>query len=136
VPTDTCDKVPRHRARSHLEMGLDGHEVIGNSVGDGSLHGGREKLGEWTILVSWPQQHLTVIGGTQALIVAHRPAVLPAKVYAEQDSEGPRPASQGLSTLGGGYCHDLFPMLSPIHSPPPYLPQVTPPTSLKIPQAS
>jgi len=54
VPTDTSDEVPRHRARSHLEMGLDGHELIGNGIGDGGLHGGRGKLGEWTILVGRP----------------------------------------------------------------------------------
>ena len=54
VPTDTSDEVPGHRARSHLEMGLDGHEVVCDSAGDGGLHGGRGKLEEWTILVSWP----------------------------------------------------------------------------------
>ena len=46
VPTDTSDKVPRHMARSHLEMCLDGHEVISDSTGDGGLHGGRGKLRE------------------------------------------------------------------------------------------
>ena len=56
MPTDTSDKIPRHVARSCLEMGLDGHEVIGDSTGDGGLHDGREKLGEWTMLVGWPQQ--------------------------------------------------------------------------------
>src|SRR5882672_8634801 len=29
----------------------------------------------------------------------------------------PIPTSQGLSTLGGGYCHDLFPELSPYFVP-------------------
>src|SRR5882724_5654233 len=120
MPTDTSDEVPGHVTWSHLEMGLDGHEVIGNGTGDVSLHSGRKKLEEWKKLVGWPQQQLTIIGGTQVLVAVHRPSAPPAKVYAGWDSEGPRPASQGLSTLGGGYCHDLFPMLSTIHSPPPY----------------
>jgi len=54
MPTDTSDEVPRHMTRVHLEMGLDGHEVISYSAADDGLHGGRGKLGEWTILVSWP----------------------------------------------------------------------------------
>ena len=39
-------------AWTHLEMGLDGHEVIGNSIGHGSLHYVRGKLEEWAIVVS------------------------------------------------------------------------------------
>jgi len=58
VPTDTCNEVPGHGARVHLEMGLDGHEVVSDSIGDGGLHGGRGKLGEWMILVSQPCQNL------------------------------------------------------------------------------
>ena len=52
------------------------------------------------------------------LIAVHRPLVPPTKVYVEGNNKRPRPALQGISTLGGGYCHDPFPRLSLIHSSP------------------
>ena len=50
MTTDVTDlhEVPRNMAWSSLEMGLDGHEVISNSIRGGSLHSGREMLGGWT----------------------------------------------------------------------------------------
>ena len=38
----------------HLEMGLDSHEIISDSAGDGGLHGGRGKLEDWMVLVGQP----------------------------------------------------------------------------------
>jgi len=43
LPTDTSDEVPMHVARSHLEVGLDSHEIVSDSTGYGGLHGGRRK---------------------------------------------------------------------------------------------
>jgi len=63
---------------------------------------------------------------TQVPIDTHRPSAPLVKVHTEWRSKGSKPALQGLSTLGGGYCHDLFLMLSPIHSPPPYLTPLNP----------
>ena len=84
----------------HLEMGLDGHEVIGNSAGDGGLHGGIGKLDQRAILVSWPQHQPIIIGRTQALVVTHGPLMLPVKVPVHLKTSK-LPALQGLSTLGG-----------------------------------
>jgi len=49
VPTNTGDEVPGQMARSCLKMGLDGHEVVRDSTGDGSLHKEKEARGvvEW-----------------------------------------------------------------------------------------
>src|SRR5882724_12653105 len=103
-------------ARSCLNMGLDGHEVVHDSIGDGSLHKEKEArgVGEW---VGQPQYQPAIIGTTQVLIGAHRPPMLPVKRPVHWKTTR-LPASQGLSTLGGGYCHNLFPTLSPSH---PYL---------------
>ena len=62
-------------------MGLDGHKVISDSIGDGSLHDVRDKLEEWTIVVGQPQHQPAVIGGTWALIVVHGPTAPPAIAY-------------------------------------------------------
>ena len=54
MPAHHSDKVPGNMAWLHLEMGLDGHKIIGDSAGDASLHDGREKLEKWAMLVSQP----------------------------------------------------------------------------------
>jgi len=46
------NEISGHMAWTHLEMGLDDHEVISNSTGYSGLHGVREKLEEWAIVVS------------------------------------------------------------------------------------
>ena len=56
MPAHHSNKVPGNMAWLHLEMGLNSHEVIGDSTGNGGLHDEREKLKEWAMLVSWPQQ--------------------------------------------------------------------------------
>ena len=83
MPTHCHNEITRNVAWTHLEMGLDGHEVVGDSVGHGSLHDVREKLEEWEIVVSQPRHQPAVIGGTQALVVAHGPMALLANAYAE-----------------------------------------------------
>src|SRR5882724_12005032 len=47
-----------------------------------------------------------------------------------------RPALQGLSTLGGGYCHDPFPMPSPNDFICPVPPGLTPFISYYAPQVT
>jgi len=95
-------------AGSCLEMGLNHLEVIG------SLHVRRRKLEEYAIMVGRPQHQPTVIGEIQVLMVVHGPRTQLTGQLEARAGTGYRPASQGLSTLGGGYCHDLFPTLSPI----------------------
>jgi len=46
MPTHGSDEVSRHMARSHLEMGLDSQEVVGDVSWDVSWHGMRKKLEE------------------------------------------------------------------------------------------
>jgi|SRR5882724_9052244 len=89
MPTDTSNEVHRHVARSDLEMSLDGHKVIGDSAGDGGLHGGRGKLDQREVLVSHPLNQPVIIGGTQALITMHRPLDQPVKVHTEWKNKGP-----------------------------------------------
>jgi len=55
-----------------------------------------------------PRAQLQLIGGVQA------PGPC-TDLLGRQSSTDSRPASQGLSTLGGGYCHDPFPELSLDH---------------------
>ena len=47
MPAHHSDEVPGNVTWSHLEMGLDGHQVICDSAGNSGLHDGREKLEEW-----------------------------------------------------------------------------------------
>ena len=77
MPTHHRDEIARGVTWSLLQVGLNGQEVIGDSVGDGGLHGMRVKLDEWEIMVGRPRHHPTVIGGTWALVVTHGPTVLP-----------------------------------------------------------
>jgi len=56
MPAHCSDEDPGNMAWLHLEVGLDGHKIVSNSTGDGSLHDGREKLEEWAMLVGQPQQ--------------------------------------------------------------------------------
>ena len=81
MPTHHCNEIARNMVGMCQEMGLDGHKVISDSIGDGSLHDVRDKLEEWTIVVGQPQHQPAVIGGTWALIVVHRPMVPPAIMY-------------------------------------------------------
>jgi len=81
MPTHCCNEIARDVARTLLKMGLDGQEVVGDSIGDSSLHDVRMKLVEWEIMVGQPQHQPTVIGGTWALIVMHGPMAPPAIVY-------------------------------------------------------
>ena len=78
MPTHHRDEIARGVTWSLLQVGLNGQEVVGDSIGDGSLHDMRVKLAEWEIMVSWPRHHPTVIGGTWELIVAHGPTAPPA----------------------------------------------------------
>src|SRR5882724_109415 len=68
------------------------------------------------MVVGRPRHRAVIIWKTQALAVMHRPMSLPVEAPA-QPKTSTTPALQGLSTLGGGCCHDLFPTLSPIYSP-------------------
>src|SRR5882724_4522405 len=77
MPTHHHDKIARGVTWLLLQVGLDGQEVVGDSVGDGGLHGLRVKLDEWEIMVGQPRHHPTVIGGTWALVVMHGPMVPP-----------------------------------------------------------
>ena len=77
MPTHRCDEIARGVTWSLLQVGLDGQEVIGDSVGDSGLHGMRVKLDEWEIMVNRARHHPTVIGGTQVLVVMHGPTVPP-----------------------------------------------------------
>src|SRR5882724_11547505 len=67
-------------------------------------------------MVSWPQYQPTLIGVHQGPTGTHGPSV-----WRKGRAEFAISASQGLSTLGGGYCHDPFPLLSPtltlLHKP-------------------
>ena len=54
MPTHHCNEISRNVAWMHLEMGLDGHEVVSDSIGYGGLHDVRQKLEEWEIVVSRP----------------------------------------------------------------------------------
>src|SRR5882724_10381867 len=87
------------------EMGLDSHQIVGYCAGDGGLHDGRQKLVRRTMVVGRPQHHPIVIGKTQALAVAHGPPTPPVEGPVRPKTSTPT-ASQGLSTLGGGYCQD------------------------------
>ena len=78
MPANSSDEVPGSVLGPSREVGLDGHQVIGNSIGNGSLHGVRAKLEEWEIMVGQPRHQPAVIGRTQAFVVAHGPTVLPA----------------------------------------------------------
>jgi len=78
MPAHSSDEVPRSVLGASREVGLDVHQVIGDSIGNGGLHGVRAKLEEWEIMVGWPRHLPTVIGRTQVLVVAHGPMALPA----------------------------------------------------------
>ena len=78
MPTHSCNEIARDMTRVLLKMVLDGQEIVGNSIGNGGLHGVRVKLEEWEIMVGQPQHQPTVIGGTWALIVVHGTTALPA----------------------------------------------------------
>src|SRR5882724_13539402 len=78
MPAHSSDEVPGSVLGASCEVGLDGHQVISDGIGNGSLHGVRAKLEEWEIMVSQPQHQPTVIGRTQALVVTHGPTALPA----------------------------------------------------------
>jgi len=54
MPTHSSEEVPGNVTWSHLEMGLNGHEVIGDIMRDIGRHGGRWKLEEQNFLVSQP----------------------------------------------------------------------------------
>src|SRR5882724_7342463 len=96
MPTHGCHQIPRGMAGSCLEMGLNRLEVIG------SLHVRRRKLEEYVIMVGRPQHQPTVIGEIQALVVTHGPRTQLKGQLEARAGTGYRPASQGLSTLGGG----------------------------------
>ena len=81
MPTHCHNEIARNVAWMLLKMGLDGQEVIGDSIGNSGLHDVRMKLAEWEIMVGQPRHQSAVIGGTQALVVTHGPMVLPAIVY-------------------------------------------------------
>src|SRR5882724_8900194 len=78
MPAHSSDEVPGSVLGAGREVGLDGHQVIGDGIGNGGLHGMRVKLEEWEIMVGQPRHQPAVIGGTQALVVMHRPMALPA----------------------------------------------------------
>ena len=54
MPTHCRDEIARGVTWSLLQVGLDGQEVIGDSIGDSGLHGMRVKLDEWEIMVGRP----------------------------------------------------------------------------------
>ena len=114
MPTHRRNEIARDKTWTCREMGPDGHEVVSNGVGHSSLHEGRGKLEEQAIVVGQPRHQTTVIGRPQARMTAHGPRMLLAMRVEEGEGTGYIPALQGLSTLGGGYCHNSFPMLSPI----------------------
>ena len=113
LPAHRSDEIPRDMVGSSREMGLDSHQIVGYCTGDGGLHDWRQKMVRRAMVVSWPRHCPVIIGKTQVLAVAHRPLTPSVEAPARPRTSTP-PASQGLSTLGGGYCHDLFPTLSPI----------------------
>ena len=113
LPAHRWDEIPGDMVGSSHEMGLDSHQVISYCAGDGGLHDGRQKLVRRAIVVAWPRHRPVIIGKTQVLAVAHGPLMPPVEAPAQPKTSTP-PALQGLSTLGGGFCHDPFPMLSPI----------------------
>src|SRR5882724_11176578 len=113
MPAHHSDEVPWNMVGSSREMGRDSHQVVGYCTGYGGLHDGRQKLVQRAMVVSRPRHRPVIIGKTQALAVTHGPPTPPVEAPARPKTSTP-PASQGLSTLGGGYCHDLFPTLSPI----------------------
>jgi len=110
MPTHSSDEVPGHMARSCLTMGLDCHQVISDVAWYVGEHGMREKLEEQI-----SGQLPAIIGGTMVPVAMHRPPMPPVNALVHGKNRGLHPASQGLSTLGGGYCHDLLPALSPIN---------------------
>src|SRR5882724_5811273 len=114
MPTHRRNEIARDETGTLREMGPDGHEVVSNGIGYGSLHEGRGKLEEQAIVVGRPRHQPTVIGRPQARMIVHRPRMPLATRIEEGEGTEYIPASQGLSTLGGGYCHDSFPTLSPI----------------------
>ena len=79
MPTHGNNEVPVHMARSHLEMGLNSQEVIGDIAWNIGWHGMRQKLEEILFLVSHPLQQPTIIGGTQVLIGTHGPPTATVK---------------------------------------------------------
>src|SRR5882724_13698840 len=101
LPAHCRDKIPRNMVGSGCEMGLDSHQVIGYCTRDGSLHDGRLKLVRRAMVVGQPRHRPIIIGKTQALAVAHGPPTPPVVAPARLKTSTP-PASQGLSTLGGG----------------------------------
>src|SRR5882724_1396507 len=64
MPAHNSNEVPGSVLGASREVGLDGHQVIGNSIGNGSLHGVRAKLEEWEIMVGQPRHQPAVIGRT------------------------------------------------------------------------
>jgi len=103
IPTHNGSEIPRHQAVSDLHMRLQGHEVASDVRFKFKGHIGSRHHEQRELLVSWPQQWPTIIGILQVPIGVHRPPMPPVEA----------PAFQGLSTLGGGYCHEPIPELSP-----------------------
>src|SRR5882724_596846 len=101
LPAHHHDKIPRDMVGSSHEMVLDSHQIVGYCTGDSGLHDWRQKLVRRAMVVSRPQHCPIIMGKTQALTVAHGPPTLPVVAPAQPKTSTP-PASQGLSTLGGG----------------------------------
>ena len=55
MPTHGSDKVPRHAAWFHLEIGLNGHEIVSDVAWNDGWHGVGQKLEEWSFLVGQPR---------------------------------------------------------------------------------
>ena len=101
MPAHHSDEVAGNVIGVGCEMGLGSHQVISHCARYGCLHAGREKLDWRAILVSQPQYHPAIIGRTQVLIVVHGPW-MPSVEAPVHWKTSKLPASQGLSTLGGG----------------------------------
>src|SRR5882724_3910953 len=78
MPAHSSDKAPGSVLGASHEVGLDGHQVIRDSIGNGSLHGVRVKLEEWEIMGSQPRHQPAFIGGTRARVVGQGPMAPPA----------------------------------------------------------
>jgi len=55
MPAHSSDEVPGSVLEASHEVGLDGHQVIGDGIGNSGLHGVRVKLEEWEIMVGQPR---------------------------------------------------------------------------------
>src|SRR5882724_7948093 len=103
-PPDHGSEVPRHGPWLDSEVGHKAREVASEVGVDDSRHGVRRKPRgvELSLCQSASRSHSTYRRDQGAQRHARTTRPTPGL-----------PASQGLSTLGGGYCHDLFPELSP-----------------------